>query len=163
MDSGSIEALYRAYGPSVLRRAQAILREEQAARDALQEVFVRVLKGGYELRDDASPMTWLYRVTTNYCLNVLRDRGRRDVALSRNGPANAIEAPVAEDRYAVSEILARVPNELAEVAIYYYVDQMNQDEIAEMMGVSRRTIGNRLEAFREAARMEVGALARVVP
>jgi len=54
-----------------------LLRDEQAALDAMQEVFIRALRAGSEFRSDASPMTWLYRITTNYCLNAIRDNARR--------------------------------------------------------------------------------------
>mgnify|MGYP001796784050 CR=1 FL=1 len=72
MDAPAIEALYRQYGPLVLGRAVRLLGNQQAADDALQEVFVRVVRGYDAFRKDASPVTWLYRITTNYCLNVLR-------------------------------------------------------------------------------------------
>jgi RNA polymerase sigma factor (sigma-70 family) len=58
----------------------------------------------------------------------------------------------AEDRVGVEELLKQLPRELAEVAIYYYVDQMNQDEIATLLGISERTVRNRLRDFRAAAR-----------
>ena len=36
-------------------------------------------------------------------------------------------------------------DELREIAVYYFVDQMNHEEIAQLLGVSRRTVGNRVE------------------
>jgi RNA polymerase sigma-70 factor (ECF subfamily) len=53
----------------------------------------------------------------------------------------------AEARVIVQKILAGVPEELQEIAIYYYVDEMSHEEIAALVGVSRRTVGNRLAAF----------------
>ena len=68
-------------------------------------------------------------------------------------------APSAEAGVDMARILHRVPEHLREIAVYYYVDQMNQDEIAALVGVSRRTIGNRREEFRVAA---LGGAAAVV-
>jgi RNA polymerase sigma-70 factor (ECF subfamily) len=155
VDRASIEALYRKYGPAVLRRARAILGEEQAARDAMQEVFIRALKAEVEF-EGVSPMTWLYRVTTNYCLNVRRDRVRRTKLLDIHGPKDETAPGSQDERVSVLELLNQVPLELAQIAVYYYLDQMNQDEIAEVVGVSRRTIGNRLEEFRRLARAALG-------
>jgi RNA polymerase sigma-70 factor (ECF subfamily) len=152
-----VEELYRQYGPMVLRRARMLLRDEQAARDAMQEVFVRVLRSRDEFRGDASPVTWLYRITTNHCLNVIRGAVRQRDALRRVERSGTREsAPAPEDRLTVATVLQRIPDDLREVGIYYYVDQMKQEEIASLLGVSRRTVGNRLDAFREAARAVVG-------
>ena len=49
----------------------------------------------------------------------------------------------------VQEILARVPEELQDVAVYFFVDELTYDEIARLMGVSKRTVSNRLSSFRE--------------
>ena len=71
-----MDGLYERYGAVVYRRARRLLGDEHAAWDAVQEVFVRVLKHARRFRREASPTTWLYRITTNYCLNVLRDSAR---------------------------------------------------------------------------------------
>jgi len=153
MKRPEIEALYRKFGPSVLRRARALLGEEQAARDAMQEVFIRALRAGEDFRADASPMTWLYRITTNYCLNLIRDRSRRAQLLAKAGGPAATTAPATTDELlTVRRLLRDVDPELKEIAVYYFVDQLNQDEIATLLGVSRRTIGYRIEQFKEAAR-----------
>jgi RNA polymerase sigma factor (sigma-70 family) len=152
MDRSEIAGWYHKYGPLVLRRARSILGDEQAAKDALQEVFMRTLSGGAEFRGDSSPITWLYRVTTNHCLNAIRNSGRRSELLAENPPPSEVAAGASpEERTTVAQLLRRIPDELREIAIYYFVDQMNQDEIAEVVGVSRRTVGNRLEEFRAAA------------
>jgi RNA polymerase sigma-70 factor (ECF subfamily) len=152
MSELDVEYLYRTYGPMVLRRARAILGEEQAARDAMQEVFVRVLRGADGFRGDASPTTWLYRMTTNLCLNQIRDRARRADILAERWIADEQLDVAHEGRLTVGQVLSGLPDDLREIAIYYFVDQMNQDEIAEVLGVSRRTVGNRLEEFRVRAR-----------
>jgi RNA polymerase sigma-70 factor (ECF subfamily) len=154
----SIETLYRTYGPAVYRRARTILGDDQAARDALQEVFVRALKAGAQFRDEASPTTWLYRVTTNYCLNQVRDAARRAQLLAAQGPRVEGATGTFDDRLVIARMLAAMPDELQEIAVYYYVDHMNQDEIAAIVGVSRRTIGNRLEAFRSSALKSIGTV-----
>jgi RNA polymerase sigma-70 factor (ECF subfamily) len=150
--------LYARCGAMVLRRARTLLGDEEAAWDALQEVFVRALRTRRAFRHESSPTTWLYRITTNYCFNVLRDASRRQDKLGRIAPA----APIAGDRSApdirltVSAILARLPDELCEIAVYHHVDRMSHDEIAAVMGVSRRTIGNRLKEFQRRAQAALG-------
>ena len=149
--------LYARHGAMVLRRARTLLGDEEAAWDALQEVFVRALRSRRAFRRESSPTTWLYRITTNYCFNVLRDAGRRDSKLRGLAPAFQSDG----DRSApdvlltVSEILDRLPDELCEIAVYHHVDRMSHGEIAAVLGVSRRTIGNRLKEFQRLAQADL--------
>ena len=152
MDRPTIEKLYRTYGPLVLRRARVILQDDHAAKDAMQEVFIRAIKAGASFRAESSPMTWLYRITTNYCLNLRRDGARRSELLRERAPVpdEAARSSI-EDRQTVLALLERVPLEVATVALHYYVDEMGQEEIAAHLQVSRRHVRDRLAAFRAAA------------
>jgi len=127
-----------------------MLADDDDAKDVTQEVFLRAV--AVDARDafDANPMGWLYRVTTNLCLNKLRDARRRTEILSRC-PLEEAQDRDADTQILVRRILERVPEELQDVAVYYYVDDLSHDEIAGMLGVSRRTIGNRLAAFHSVA------------
>lgn len=156
-----IEVLYAKHAAMVLRRAKAILGEEQAARDAMQEVFIRALREWASFRHDASPVTWLYRITTNLCLNRLRDESRRREIADARAPLEKTRTDSsAETEATLADILRRVPEELREIAVHYWVDEMSQDEIAAMLGVARRTVGYRLEAFRAAALAVAGEAPR---
>jgi RNA polymerase sigma-70 factor (ECF subfamily) len=166
IDRAELEALYRSYGPLVRRRARTLLGDDLEAQDAVQEVFVRVIGAMREFRGQSQPSTWLYRITTNLCLNRIRDARRRRERLARLGEGQAgrsqpsQQAPV-EARATLRRLLAHLPPELAEIAVYYHVDEMDQAEIANILGVSRRTIGYRLDRFRVEAlkAVEAGAIA----
>jgi RNA polymerase sigma-70 factor (ECF subfamily) len=142
-----VRGLYERYSRNVFARAKALLCSPEAAQDAMQEVFLRVLHGDGRVLREPEPMAWLYRVTTNLCLNQLRDERRRAELLAQN-PANDVEPRSAEVRALIGEILRQVPVEVHEIAVYFYVDEMTRDEIAALVGLSRRTIANRLVAFR---------------
>jgi len=73
----NVETLYRTYGPMVLRRCRRLLRDEDRALDAMQDVFVRVLKNQDRLKA-TYPSSLLYRIATNVCLNHIRDQ-RMDI------------------------------------------------------------------------------------
>ncbi len=159
-DRAEIEALYRQYGPLVRRRARGILGDDLEAQDAMQEVFVRVITAIGEFRRQSQPSTWLYRITTNLCLNRIRDGKRRRDRLQRAGEAakdaRSPTTPAPESRALLQNLLGQLPADLAEIAVYYHVDEMEQAEIALLLGVSRRTIGYRLQRFEDEARKLVG-------
>ena len=153
-----LEKLFARYAPMVRRRARAILGSEAAAEDAVQDVFIRVMKSKSRFRGESSPSTWLYQITTRHCLNELRGRERtetRDKDWSDSG--NLPAAPAApEPLIVLRQVLAMVPEQEAQVAVYYYLDQMSYSEIAPLMGVSKRTVGNILERFLLHARRVAG-------
>jgi RNA polymerase sigma-70 factor (ECF subfamily) len=166
INRAEIEELYRKYGALVRRRARSILGDEHEAQDAMQEVFVRVIAAMTEFRGQSQPSTWLYRITTNLCLNRIRDSRRRrdrlaEAAEQGNEPMAPSAPPPPEARTTLRAVLARVEDELAQVAVLYYVDDLDQAEIAVVLGVSRRTIGYRLDRFREEAQkiLEDGSIA----
>jgi RNA polymerase sigma-70 factor (ECF subfamily) len=138
--------VYDRYSRCVYRRARALLGSDDAAKDATQEVFLRVIRLSDPARFKANPVAWLYRVTTNLCLNNLRDARRRGAILSTWNP-DALRSGDADARTMLRTILGAVPEELQEVAIYYYLDELSHEEIASIIGVSRRTVGNRLATF----------------
>lgn len=153
LNMDAIEDLYRTYGPMVRRRARTILRNEAAAEDALQDVFTKAIMSRRAFRAAASPRTWLYRVTTNHCLNLIRDgRRRRELLDEKVAPALSVVGDDGLDaRVKVRDLMGRVPDDVREVATCFYFAGMTQDEVAEALGISRRTVGNRLRAFRDTA------------
>jgi RNA polymerase sigma-70 factor (ECF subfamily) len=125
-----------------------LLRDPEGARDATQEVFLRAVQDPRSVA--ACPLPWLFRVTKNLCLNSLRDHGRRGRLLAgRDAETGGDGGPDA--RLVVGELLARVPADLQEIALHYYVDDLSHEDIAAIVGVSRRTVGNRLAAFQALA------------
>ena len=142
----AIRDVYDRYSRCVFRRARALLGNDEAAKDATHEVFLRAMRLAERVTFEANPIAWLYRVTTNLCLNSLRDIKRRGVLLSRWQPEGC-PTNDAETRTLVRRILSGVPDDLQDVAIYYYLDELSHEEIAAIIGVSRRTVGNRLAMF----------------
>lgn len=147
------QSAYRAYGPALVRKAERILQSRDDAVDIVHALFVDLIPKWN--RDVDLP--YLYRAVTNRCLNALRDRGTRARLLARE-PAAA--APVGrvrlEDQVVGGALIAALADRLdrvhLEVLIARFVDDMTQDELAEHLGVSRKTIGKRLDRIRQAMR-----------
>ncbi len=154
-----LDDVYRRHGHSVLRRAKRVLGNADEAHEVLQEIFLELVRDPSQFEGRSSIATFLYRVTTNRCLNRLRDRKNRErlvrehVAPSagEGGPASAHEVASAQ------ELLSRLPEEQAQVAVYYFYDELSQQEIADVMGCSRRHVGNLLERLLAALRSEEAA------
>jgi RNA polymerase sigma-70 factor, ECF subfamily len=120
-----VEQLCVRYGPMVLRRCRRLLRHEDDARDACQDVFVRVVVSRERL-DTRFAASLLYRIATNVCLNRIRDR--------RNEPAPVdderlrliagVEDPsgVSDARLLLERLFGRHPESSRTMAVLHYVD-----------------------------------------
>ena len=68
----ALRELYAKYGGTVYGRCQYLLGDRTKAEDAMQDVFAKALGHWHEFRNEASPLTWLIRIATHHCLNVMR-------------------------------------------------------------------------------------------
>ncbi len=126
-----------------------MLRSREDAVDVVHAVFVDLLPRWSHDVD----LPYLYRAITNRCLNVVRDRGTRARLLERELQAAAPVARVRLDDEIVGlRLIAALADRLdeahLEVLVCRFVDDMTQEEIAAQLGVSRKTIGKRLDRIR---------------
>lgn len=139
--------LYEKFAPAIYAHCRRFLNSPAAARDATQEAFIRVIARGVVLPRQEEALRYLYRVSTNVCLNLLREHNvhtRAAPTLAANAPhVSSAESGLA-DREFVNAVLERCGEGGAKVAIMHYLDGMSQVEIAEVLGITRRTVFNRL-------------------
>lgn len=155
MTSEEISRLYRKFGPLIYKRCLRFLGDSEQAADAAQEVFVRAMRHKDRLENDREGLPWLYKVTTNYCLNCIRDKEAVPSApLPENarGPSSIHAEGRVLIRDLLSKWLSRFDAVTSQIALHFHLDGMTQDEIAVCMGLSRRTVGKKLKQFRSAAR-----------
>ncbi len=146
------------------RRAFAIavglVRDENDAREVVQEAFLRVYRGLDAFEGGSSFFTWLYRIVTNLAIDALRKPSRRESeALDPEMRDDGIEQPllarlVGADPLDVvrrSEIRDRIQAALDELPPYHRgvilmreLEGMSYEEMAEAMNVSKGTIMSRL-------------------
>lgn len=154
MDELDVEQLCGRYGGMVLRRCRRLLGTEDEARDACQDVFVRLIEHRRQLRTEY-PSSLLYRIATNVCLNRIRDRARRrddgDQQLERIAclaePGAGSHARVLLDR-----LFGWHPESTRTMAVLHYVDGLTLEEVAIETGLSVSGVRKRLRKLRETLR-----------
>lgn len=158
IDSAAVGELFRKHGAMVYRRALRILGRREDAEEAMHEVFIRVIRGGDRFEGRSGLTTWLYEITTNYCLNQLRDRRRRRELLEENvAPPDEAAGADAADLLLLRRLLAEGDEQQARAVTYVFLDGMSQDEAARVMGVSQRTVSNLIDRFVKWAQERTGA------
>ena len=136
----------------VLRRCRSLLRDEEKALDAMQDVFVQVLRRQDTLHDTA-PSSLLYRIATNVCLNLIR-KGKKapmnaeDTFLHQIAGSDKPEERVVAGQF-LDQIFSGQKEGTREMAVYHYVDGMTLEETAELTGLSVSGVRKRLRTLRK--------------
>jgi RNA polymerase sigma-70 factor (ECF subfamily) len=143
----------------LLRVCERLLGDADEARDAVQEVFLKVMVKAAGLKPRALVSTWLYRVAVNHCLNVLRRRRLRrwvsftpaedesagpavDPAEERADPHRELDA---RRRWtAVRRAIAALPPSQRAVLVLARFEELSYKEIAETLGITMGAVESRL-------------------
>ena len=155
--AGILAELYEKHAAAVYGRCRYLLKDDAEAKDALQDVFVKVMHALQEFRGAASPTTWILRIATHHCLNLLRARKalwREQLRVVQVERRQETESP--DRRELVRVLLSAAPEEAQEVAVLYFVDELTQAEIAQELGRSLPTVRKRLREFLACAREALG-------
>lgn len=149
----STSELFERYGRLVYVRCRQILGEEEAA-DAVQEVFMKVVEQRAGFRGEAQPSTWLYGIATLHCLQRLRNQKRRRDKLAEASELWPTDtgAGAADERISLTRLLAEQSEELRLMVYLRCVDELTTDEVATIVGRSRKTVGKHVSAFLAGAR-----------
>ncbi|MBS1857240.1 MAG: sigma-70 family RNA polymerase sigma factor [Acidobacteria bacterium] len=158
-DQDAFEQLVRTYDQSVLRLAMNLLRSPEDARDVYQEAFLRVYRNLHSFRFDCSFHTWLYRIVTNICLDLLRKRKVRKeesaTLETSEGPLDRLETFEEEAAHADpersmwnQELRARIEGALKDLT----PRERMVFELRHYQGLRLRNIGEILGTTEEAAK-----------
>jgi RNA polymerase sigma-70 factor (ECF subfamily) len=162
-DRMAFEELVRRHDREVLRLAQSLMRSAEDARDVYQESFLRAYRNIGRFRFECSFYTWLYRIVTNVCLDVMRRRmarpedqapvGRYDAAESdffdRQPQTSAHSSPeknllgneIGEQIAAAMQHLSPRERMVFEMKHYH---GLRLRAIGEMLGTTEETVKNSL-------------------
>lgn len=164
-DSARLTELYRRYAPAVFRRARSLLGGDEAeAHDVTQEVFLAYVKNESRLRGEAAPFTVLFQMATNQSIDRLRKSSRwsgklTSLAVDEEADGPALQVAAQDDGPARLEATRDVAlltqgedEQTLTCAVLYFVEGYTTEEIAQSLGISRKTVGRALAAFGERAK-----------
>lgn len=146
-----VEVMYRRYGPMVLRRCRQILGDPQQASDAMQDVFVQIVRRKDRL-DERANSSLLYRTATNVCLNRLRSQRRKPAEPASETIARLAAAGEEVDRGEARALLRRLfggePESTATIAMLHLHDGLTLEETAAEVGMSVSGVRKRLRKLK---------------
>ena len=144
-----VEVLYRRYGDMVLGRCRTLLGNDEQAQEACQDIFLRIHRYRESFRGEARPSTFLFRVTTNHCLNLLRSRKRRpETAVDDLSYVPDTVLDVVELRQLLDKLLVGQDERTQQCVVHHFVDGMTHAQVGELLGVTDAAVRKRIARFR---------------
>lgn len=169
-DLAAFEVIVRTLGPSLLNVARRMLRNEDEAREAVQDAFVSAFRSCGQFEGSSRISTWLHRIVVNSCLMRIRSQRRKqEVAIDQWLPtflsdghheasfvdwSNAAYELVKrrETCELVRRCIDRLPESYRTVLLMHDIDGVPIDEIASALNTSRNAVHIRLHRARQALR-----------
>jgi RNA polymerase sigma-70 factor, ECF subfamily len=152
---GDFERVYRGAYPRVYRTLAAILSSPTDAAECTQDAFIRAFQAWEGWRQETPPELLIHRIAVDRAASYRRRARLRTVgALFRRigGSAGSADSPdLATQRSVVSALRTMHPKLAASIVLCYYHGYSNR-EIATVLGVSERTVVNRLREASERLR-----------
>jgi RNA polymerase sigma-70 factor (ECF subfamily) len=175
-DRHAFRQLVDLYQQKIYHLAYRMLGNIQEAEDVVQDTFLRVYTnlGKYDPAQKFS--TWIYRIGTNLCIDLLRKRKRKQkISLDANLydsestdgyavlPSDENEQPdhrlvLSETKRQVQEAVDSLPEQYKSIVILRYLHDMSLQEISEVLDMPVTTIKTRLHRGREYLRGKIGSL-----
>ncbi|RKI19292.1 sigma-70 family RNA polymerase sigma factor [Corallococcus sp. AB030] len=154
-----LQRAYLRYFPLIREKCRRMLGDSDEAEDVAQETFIRMWRTGLRAKDARHATAWIYRTSTNLAVDRLRQR-RSTPPRSSGELMDERSAEATLRRRQELEAYARhLPADALEAALMNRLDGLTQQEIAEVLQVSERTVRRllqRLDAQVEHLRRTLG-------
>lgn len=150
-DLDAFEALVRRHQATVYRVALRMLRSEADAQDATQETFVRAWLSLHRFRRESAVSTWLYRIVTRRCLDMIAIRRPTEDLQPTELNAGVDTADTAEQRErlrAVTRAIAKLPGEQRAALVLREFEGLSYDQVADVLNTSVPAVKGRIHRAR---------------
>lgn len=161
-DQDAFARLVQAYQKPVYNLCLRMVSNPTDAEDLAQEAFVKAWRGLRFYKHEAAFSTWLYRLTSNVCIDFLR-RQKKTVSLTVEEDAPELEVPDAaplpeeqvlnkEKQQAVAAAMAQLEEEYRLALTLRVVEDLTYEQIAEVLDIKVGTVKSRIARARERMR-----------
>lgn len=154
------EVIIDRYEAALLRKARAILYNQEEAEDMVQEAFTKIYINAnkFHVQSGASFKSWAYRILINTCFTryqkVKRERGVRTMmdpeVFESLGDVKSRDFEKQEISDYIFSVLSRIPEHLSRVLVLHVLEGRSQEEVAKIEGVSVGAVKTRVHRAKKA-------------
>lgn len=149
MEQAQFERLYMTYSADTYRLALSYLHSPQDAEDICHNVFLNLLNRNIQVLPQTEK-TFLLTCTANACKDLLRSFWR-----TRVQPLDDTIVYTAENHRLLWDIIGKLPPKYRAVIHLYYYERYSQEQIAEILNISRTTVQTRMARARKLLKKEL--------
>ena len=151
------DILYSRYSSKIFGKCLSILKDEEKAEDATQEIFVKILLNLAKFSGKSKFSTWIYSITYNFCIDSIRKR-KKDKSILVEDLANEHDTAEdgVEDRFLLEMhvkrlkvILEKIPVTDKAILLMKYQDEMSIKEISEILDKSESAIKMKIKRAKQ--------------
>jgi RNA polymerase sigma-70 factor, ECF subfamily len=157
----AFEELISIYESKIYNLCFYILKNKEDALDASQEVCLKIYKSISKFKGDSKFSTWVYRITHNTCLDLIKKRKDEisfdevtNIEIQREARTDEI-IESKELKYEIKKSILKLSNDFRTMIILRDVNGLSYQEIAEVLNIEVGTVKSRLNRAREALRNEL--------
>lgn len=140
--------LYRRYAGKVFAKCISMLADEGQARDATQDIFIKILLNLAKFTEQSSFSTWVYSITYNYCIDMIRKKKKMPLLFTEDlGKVSRDTDPEIPDsvllemkQERLEKVIDRLPPGDKAILMMKYIDDMQIKEIGEVLGKTESAI-----------------------
>lgn len=154
-DEMALSLMMDQYGNLLLRTVYLLVRDEEAAKDIVQETFILAWKNMGKLREPAFLRAWLIKIAVNQAISFKRQLARKAALLRQQLLQHDVERSIqeadfhrglVEDHLDVEQAIGQLPLKQRTVLVLFYYHKMTMPEIATLLDVAENTLRKRLQA-----------------
>ena len=153
-DDQAIESFVRKYYQKILRYCHLHIKDSGFAEDLTQETFARFFRTLHQYQHYGKAANYLYVIAGNLCRDYYRKPEELPMEELPEHPVCLMES--LDLRMDVHMALERLPQELREVTILYFFQEVRQKEIARILGISLPLVKYRIKRAKELLTIYLG-------
>ena len=139
-----VHELYKRMGPVLMAKAYSMVKRQDVAAEMVQDAFMKLWRFGGVLPNEKATYVWLYRTCQRQCIDLAKSASQRLVTTDSEVLSWQSDRGESRDRTVsreiVMDLLRRLEERDADIFVYVNMDGMTQNEVADLMGVARKTV-----------------------
>jgi len=144
----TFEEIYKTYWQKVFRLCMGYMNNQDSAKDTTQETFIKVWQQLPKFRNESAIGTWIFRIATNTCLRQIEKNNKMSKSDLPFEIKEDLDICIEDEVQFLYKCISELP-EMERIIISLELEDINQSEIAKIVGVSKGSVRVKIHRIKE--------------